>query len=646
MSGADRLNRAMRATVSMFRPPERLTLRQWTEERRRMSPGVSSAAGPWRTNRAPWLAEIMDAYSDDNVRHIAAMFPRQSAKSELLLNIIGHTIDINPCGILYVQPTIEDVKSFSKLRVAPLLKDNPCLRGKVKEVKSRDSGNTVTQKQFPAGFLRMVTALSPTNLRSTPCAIVIVDELSGCRDTVEGKLQTLVEEAAKTFPNSKIVYTSTPTTKGACKIDDEYRNGTMELWMHRCPCGEWVEARLNDKVLLFDHEVIERFGKREYRVSNIRFKCPHCGLEQTEVQVKNSPFQWVAQNPDAYGRWGRSFALSGMYTRLWEEIVVKLLECEGEPKALQAFKNTVLGELWENRTYEFDENALLERREEYGTLADGKTPADAPNDVLMVSLAVDVQKDRLEYEFAGWGFSRERWGIEYGVIDASPLTDEAWARFDGLLDRRFRRADGKELRVTIAGVDSNYISQEVYRRVYERRHRRVFAIRGKSGYEDEFLPLRKYMRKKTRIDGLTVTIDFAPLGVNEGKEHVMQMLAVETPGPKYCHFPLRDDAGYGRQYFRGLLAEERKLFKTSGGMRWGWVNEAKRPNEPLDLFNYNLALLLIENPDMQARQAELNQWKPRPAEQAARAERERGEERLARRQQDAMDRIVYRDGEW
>lgn len=39
---------------------------------------------------------------------------------------------LDPCPILFVQPTVDDAKSFSKERVAPMIRDTKILRELVK----------------------------------------------------------------------------------------------------------------------------------------------------------------------------------------------------------------------------------------------------------------------------------------------------------------------------------------------------------------------------------------------------------------------------------------------------------------------------------------------------------------------------------
>ena len=65
--------------------------------------------------------EPMEAFTDPKVRRIVMVAASQVGKSELELNIIGYIIDQDPGSILYVQPTLDDARKFSRLRIAPMI---------------------------------------------------------------------------------------------------------------------------------------------------------------------------------------------------------------------------------------------------------------------------------------------------------------------------------------------------------------------------------------------------------------------------------------------------------------------------------------------------------------------------------------------
>ena len=139
---AAKLNTAIAGAVKRFAPPESLTVDEWADKHRRLSPESSAEAGPWRTKRTPYLEEPMRAFTDPKVHKIVMVAASQVGKSELELNIIGYIIDQDPGSILYVHPTIDDARKFSRLRVAPMIRDSKSLKAKVHDVKAKDSGNT------------------------------------------------------------------------------------------------------------------------------------------------------------------------------------------------------------------------------------------------------------------------------------------------------------------------------------------------------------------------------------------------------------------------------------------------------------------------------------------------------------------------
>lgn len=164
----DSLNNTFVRAVKNFKPPERLTVSQWAEKNRRLSPESSAEAGPWRNERTPYLVDIMDAFTDPKVNKLTVVAASQVGKSEVELNIIGYIIDQDPGSTIYVQPTLDDARKFSRLRIAPMIRDSKPLRKKVSDVKTRDSGNTILQKSFPGGMLTITGSNSPSALASTP----------------------------------------------------------------------------------------------------------------------------------------------------------------------------------------------------------------------------------------------------------------------------------------------------------------------------------------------------------------------------------------------------------------------------------------------------------------------------------------------
>lgn len=597
-----KINKTLSNVLKYFTPPEDITVDEWADKYRRLSPESSAEAGPWRTSRTPYLKEPMQAFTDPKVKTITMVAASQVGKSELEMNIIGYIIDQDPGSILYVHPTVEDAKKFSRLRIAPMIRDSKKLREKVKEVKSRDSGNTILQKSFPGGMLTITGSNSPSALASTPARYIIGDERDrwALSAGTEGNPWELAKARQATFYNAKAVEVSTPTIRGASNIETGFERGTQERWCHKCPeCGEYHEIDFDNIIFKKKCKVIN--GKKTWIVEGeVSWACPGCGCLIPEHVIRKQPAKWVAANPDAYQKGHRSFWLNAFCSpwKTWEEIVLKYLEAEGDPEELKVIYNTLLGKLWEIRGDVPDEEALLARREDYGIRPDG-TPVELPDKVLVLTAGVDTQDDRLEYEVIGHGRYGETWGIERGVIPGRPDTEAPWERLDDLIDHTFLYRNKRGLRISVTFVDSGgHFTQEVYEQCKKRYHKKVFAIKGMWGDGTPFVsPPKKVPIRANKSNTCWLYL----IGVDAGKAKIMGNLKVQEPGAKYCHFPIREEAGYDSGFFNGLLAEALIPVETSSGRKWEWKRLPGHPhNEPLDCRDYGMAAFRVLNPDMEA----------------------------------------------
>ena len=588
--GAARLNKAMRKVLAGMTPPDDLTVTQWAEAKRRLSAESAAEPGPWRTERTPYLREPMDAFTDPKVRHIVMVAASQVGKSEFLNNCIGYIIDEDPGSILFIHPTTIDAQEYSKLRIAPMLRDSPALRQKIAAPKSRDSHNTILQKAYPGGILTMCGSTEAHALASKPIRYVFGDERDRWATSAgnEGDPWDLAMARQTTFYNAKAVEVSTTTIKNASAIEAAYYTGTMERWNSKCPhCGEYHEIRWSD--IRFEYDEIIVSHKKTYKVKKVYYTCPGCGCISTEAEMKRALAKWIAENPEAYGQGTRSFWLNAFVSQWasWESIVLKYLNALGSTKKMQVVFNTCFGEPWEDRGDIEDEDSLLARREDYGKDKNGE-PVELPPGVLVLTAGVDTQDDRMEYEIVGHGFFGETWGIEKGIVMGRPDDDATWNKLDEVVfDRVMRFENGVGLRVSMSFVDEGgHFTQSVRAQCNARISKKVFCIKGMPGQDKPYISPPK--KQKIFVNQIAVgTCWQYQLGVDSGKEIIMDNLRVQTPGQKYCHFPKRDD--YGSAYFAGLLSET-KVYDPNKKQPWSWKKiPGHERNEPLDCRNYALA---------------------------------------------------------
>jgi len=583
-------------TVALFReivkvvaPPPELTVSEWADLYRRLSPESSPEPGQWRTERAPYQRDIMDAIHDSRVETVVVMTSSQVGKTEILLNIIGYHIDFDPAPILLIMPTDKIAEAFSKDRLAPMIRDSPALRGKVADAKSRDSGNTLLHKTFPGGHITLVGANSPSGLAMRPIRILLADEVDRFPASAgtEGDPLALAEKRTTNFWNRKKVFVSTPTLKGLSRIELAYERGTQEKWSIQCPrCGEYHPIVLRD--IRFDYDSQEIGHRKVYQVHEVYWRCPSCLEHFGEHEVKKQPGKWIPGNPVGLKNRVRSFWLNAFVSpwSSWRDIVQEFLESKDHPELFKAFTNTVLAETWEDRGDQMEEDSLLSRREEY--------PADLPDGVLLLTAGVDTQDDRLEYEIVGWGHGDESWGIEYGVIIGKPDDPQTLQQLDDVLSKVFRFKDGKGLKIACACVDSGgHFTSAIYKFTKKNEHRRILSIKGQGG---PGIPLIHRYTRNNKEKALLVI-----LGVDDGKSSVYSALRVQEPGPKYCHFPKDERRGYDRYYFQGLLSERLVPRIVKGQTRYVWEKISSHArNEALDTRVYALAAKEILNPNYDA----------------------------------------------
>lgn len=594
----------MSRAFAAYRPPEDLTVSQWAAKYRVLSRESSAEAGPWRNERTPYMVEPMDAITDPTVRHVTVVASSQVGKSELELNAIGYIIDQDPGSILYIQPTIDDAKKFSRLRIAPMLRDCTQLKTKVADVKSRDSGNTILQKTFPGGMLTIVGSQSPSALASTPARYIIGDERDRWALSAgsEGDPWALAEARTTTYYNAKLIDVSTPTIKGLSPIEKSFNEGTRERWCSQCPhCGEWHNIVFDD--IKFDFDTVKTGRIEDYVINSVSWACPSCGCLSSEAEMRAQPAKWIAENPAALQRGHRSFWLNAFASpwKSWQAIVYAFLAARKDPQKLKTVYNTLLGELWEERGDLADEDEMLARREDYGTRPDG-TPVELPEGVLVLTCGVDTQDDRLEYEVVGWGHYGESWGIKKGIIMGDPNDDATWLRLDEVISHVYKFENGRGLTISMTFVDSGgHKTQSVYKHCRERQGRRVFAIKGQGGDGVPFT--RPPSKVKIVVNGRAIGQAWLySLGVDAGKADLLNgALRVQEAGPKYCHFPRGEERGYDMGYFNGLMSERLVMKTTNGRTRWAWEKLiGHERNEALDCRVYATAALRVLDPDMDA----------------------------------------------
>ena len=510
----------------------------------------------------------MDAISDPQIRDVVVMAGAQVGKTEMLLNCIGFHIAHDASPILVVQPTLDMAQSFSKDRLAPMLRDTPALRGKVKDPRSRDANNTTTHKVFPGGHISMVGANSAAGLASRPIRIVLCDEVDRYPASAgsEGDPIQLARKRSATFWNRKIVQVSTPTNKGASRIEASFEESDQRRFFVPCQdCGENQTLRWSNVRWEAD------------KPETAHYVCEHCGSCWDDAMRYRAVRQgeWKATE-EFTGIAG--FHINGIYSP-WtplSDAVRDFLSAKRMPETLRVWTNVYLAESWEDQGERISELDVMDRAEAYGDKIDHR--------VVLVTAGIDCQNDRLECEIVGWGRDEESWSLDYKIIYGDPSTPQIWNDLDTLLKTRYETEDDRTLDIRAACIDSGgHYTQAVYNFVRPREGRRIFAIKGMAG------ETRPIVSRPTRNN--IGKIRLFTLGVDNIKELIFSRLKIQSEGAGYCHFP--DDRS--DEYFKQLAASEKIITKFHKGFPRREFVKTRTRNEALDCRVYAIGALAILN---------------------------------------------------
>lgn len=560
--------------LKLLAPPEDISVKEWADKNRVLTSESSKEIGKWETRRTPYMLEIYETITKDEVRQVTQMLASQLAKSESILNTILRYIDIDPCPMLMVQPTQEMASAFSKERLEPAIKACKVVSEKIKNANKRGSGDTVLHKMFTGGFIASIGTNSPSSLAARPIRLAFMDEVDRypASSGKEGNPISLVKKRQTTFEDiSKCIITGTPTIKNHSEIEKEYLNSSQGEWYLECPHCKKLQ------VLKFGNLKWE-----EEKPSSVKMKCEKCGELFTEKEWKKGNQEtgrWIHKYPERLDNRGYHLNTLASVFRTWESIVKEFLEVKHDKEKLKSFINTVLAETWEEEIKDkFDYDKIYKRREKYNS--------EIPEQVLLLTAGVDIQNDWIAVEVVGHALEGT-YGIQYKVFYGNPEEYFIWNELDEFLNKEFSYRSGKKIKIFATCIDTggNH-TQKVYQYVSPRQNsRRIIGIKGQGG---DAVNVNNGFRLTKNGE-----INLLSIGVNALKDIVFGSLKIKRGRKGYCHFPSNADKGYDLEYFKALTAE----VKSYKNKKVEWIKIRER-NEALDCRNYALVPFYVFNIDL------------------------------------------------
>ncbi len=570
-----------------LQPDPDVWIDQWADEYMRIPRDTGAAEpGQYRTSRTPYAREPMRCLSPAHpCKRVITMVASQLMKTQIGLNWIGGLIHMAPSNILALLPSLGLAKRVSS-RIGKTIKATPVLRERVAASRSRDSRNTMDTKEFEGGSLYVTTAGSAANLAELSARYIYGDEIDRWEVDVgdEGDPIELAETRGSTFGrNAKFYFSSSPTIKGASRIADLFESSDQRYYYVPCPhCGHMQVLEWEN--LLYSADL-----------SVVHYKCAASGLDCDVLIEEHFKGQMLAR-----GEWRShtlgdgetvGFHLNALYSPPgwmdWRSLAkqfekAKKAQAKGDLEPMQVFYNTRLAKVWDSAQEQTKASVLIERARKEG-FSLGALPAA----VMMITGAVDVQADRLEFMAMGWGVGMERWVIDHRVIAGDPSDERTWAALDELLKERYRHPCGVGLGILAVAVDSGgHHTDEVYQFCRVRRWRNIFAIKGASKPGKPVIAQRPSMvdvtwKGQTERGGAELWF----VGTDTAKDWIYNRYPFES-GPGAVHFAndLPDE------FFAQCVAERKVAKYVRGHKRIEWIKGKAERNEALDLMVYCLAM--------------------------------------------------------
>lgn len=572
-----------RACLKGFRPDPDITVTQWADQYRMLPRKSSAEPGKYRSTRTPYAREIMDCLSSNSpVSEICVMKGTQLGFTEIGNNWFGYVVDVSPGPMMMMFPTKDLAEDHSKQKLQPTINDTPQLKAKIRESRSRDSGNTIDTKEFPGGILFMSGSNSGAFFRSKSIKYLFLDDLDGFDLDVggEGDPAELAKRRTDSYGRRKKIFeVSTPTTKGVSRIERSFLESDQRYYEVPCPhCGEYQRLQWGGDGA--DYGL--KFSRKDNgKLKHVWYECRACH-EKIEEHHKTDMMECGKWVPTQTDNSKRGYQISSLYSPLgwvsWRQIVREFLESKSYKERLKTWANTRLGETFEESGDQPEWAALQARCAPYKILT-------VPRGGLILTAGVDTQDNRLAVVVRAWGRGEESWLIYWTELYGDPAQPQVWLDLDVLLNRTYPHETGRELHITSAGIDSGgHHAHDVYN-FARRRAPKVIAVKGQSQPGKPVVGKPQPQDVSWRGEKIPQGIQLWPVGSDTAKGIIYSRLKISDPGPGCYHWPVGTDD----TYFMQLTAEKLITKYVKGYPRLEWVLPPGKRNEALDCEVYAYA---------------------------------------------------------
>lgn len=565
--------------ASGLEPDPNITMDIWADTYFYLPRTTAKEYGRYRLSRMPYMKEILQELSPQSkTQTVVFMKPVQLGGTTLSNILLCYYADLFPCPMMHVSPTSSLAIRHSKKRVQPTIERIPRLKGKIRDARSRDSGNTIQLKEFAGGSWTFTGANSPTQARSDSIRVLVLDDYDGFKiANEEGDPGDLFKKRTDSYGSSKKIFiNSTPTIKNVSPIEREYLASSQALYNVPCPeCGAMFELSWG----------YLKFNKVNVEEKTTFIQCPGCHAQMKEYQKTKmmADGNWIHTYPDNPIR---GYKINSLYSPLgmvpWTQVIDEFLAAQGSIEKLKVWTNTRECETWEESG---DQPSWLEIKNR----AEVYDPMTVPSGVKIITAGIDTHDNYLSVVIQGWGANEESWLIYWGTLYGDPGNPEVWKELDMLIDYDYSDLHGNKFKLSHVSIDSGgHRTQDVYS-YCRRRYPTVVPIKGASGSTTQILNGARKQDVNYRGKLIKNGVELWNVGTEIAKATIYQRLKIDKPGRGCMHFY----HGLADEFYEQATAEKLVTKYVDGFPRQKWI--VTRPggaNHALDclVYSYHSAL--------------------------------------------------------
>ena len=627
--------------------PVRLEPSDWVEKNIFLTSAESRYAGFFSYDRSPYSREIIDNLSPSSDVEISAVMKcsQSGFTAGVVVPMIPYIISQCPANTLFFSGSEKLVRDTVRDRLDPIIQNSGMkdyIRPNSVKKANQRTGDTDFKKEFSGGSLTCST-YKPSSLRFYSAKFILADEFDDAprTDKKEGSIRSLVEARAKSYGDTKkIVYISSPTTKGVSNIEEVYNDGDKRQWNWECPhCKTYIPIlwKVERDNGTFGGIKWELDDENKLIDKSVHYECQNCGgrIDYKQKYELNLGGKWIPTCKPKQPQY-RSYSFNALCNppgfNSWTSLVHEFLKAcpPNEPVdigLLKTFTNVQLGELWEDRGKSPRATSLMNNIRNYpiGVVPDDTCEKDDSGKIALISLACDLggimdydnklYDVRLDWEIIAHTSCGQTYSIKHGSIGTFKRTqnktkkdmdedsdrvrftyehgakNNVWDILKEIIYTPLQGQSGMYYDIDITVIDTGHFTKLANNFITSIKDRKVFGVKGLG--EDNYRKLDKNSPMITHSrenKGLLYLLD-----VNLIKDTIANNMALQkgldgSQPDGFMNFPQPAEGKYNLNSYFAHYEAEHRVPVTRNDVEIGYAWKKKRENNHFfDVAVYNLA---------------------------------------------------------